>query len=197
MAAEGVLQTAIDDEEARALAAEAVLAASVSTEEAARISGDSTLQGNIDALSGAVAADFGALETDFQAAVSAEEAARIAADNTLTADLATEVARAQSEEARIEAKHDAHFDGFIKFAYLTEADAAMGSATHYIVNASSAKTFAFPAIADEHFFMVKVAEGSNAVTFTGSINGESDNEIVMHPGTSVMVVSYGGELYLF
>jgi hypothetical protein len=126
------------------LAAEAVLAASISTEEAARIAGDATLQGNIDALSGAVAADFASMETDFLAEVARVESESDAAEATLTANLAAEVTRAQGEEARIEAKHDAHFDGFVKVAYLTEADSAMGVATHYIVNASAPKAFTLP-----------------------------------------------------
>ena len=151
----------------------------------------------MNALSGAVAADFASMEASMVADIAAVQADVDQNEADADAAIASEATRAQGEEARIEAKHDAHFAGFISFAYLTEADATMGSATHYVVNASSAKTFAFPAIADEHFFMVKVAEGSNSVEFTGNINGEADNSITLHGGASVMVVSYGGELYLF
>jgi len=198
---ETALSGAIEDEEARALAAEAVLAASISSEEAARIAGDNTLQGNIDALSGAVAADFASLETDFQAALSSEVSALEAADTALSGALDAEIARATGEEARIEGKFDAHFDGFVKVAYLTEADMMMGLATHYIVNASAPKSFTIPMMTEEYFIMVKVAEGSQSVTFnaaTGeSIDGEVDGNVVLHPGASVMFVKKGGVMYMF
>jgi len=201
LAAELALQTALDDEEARALAAEAVLAASVATEEAARIAGDAALTNSVAALSGAVAADFAAMETDMQSALSAEEAARIAADATLTSNLAAEATLARSEEARIEAKHDAHFAGLVEVAYLTEADANMGVATHYIVNASSPKSFTVPTMGEGYFIMVKVAEGSNSVVFNAgageSIDGEADGSITLHGGASVMFVKKGGVMYLF
>jgi len=200
-AADALLQTAVDDEEARALAAEAVLAASITTEEAARIAGDATLQGNIDALSGAVESTFSQMETDFVAEIARVESESDAAEATLTANLAAEVTRAQGEEARIEAKHDAHFDGFVKVAYLTEADSAMGAATHYIVNASAPKSFTLPVMTEEYFIMVKVAEGSSSVTFSAaggeSIDGETDGNVVLHGGSSAMFVKKGGVMYLF
>ena len=119
----------------------------------------------------------------------------------MTADLATEVARAQGEEARIEAKHDAHYDGYVKVAYLTEADAMMGVATHYIVNASAPKVFTLPTMTEDYFYMVKVAEGSFSVTFNAgageSIDGEADGNIVLHGGASAMLVKKGGVMYLF
>ena len=200
-AADVVLQDNIDDADARALAAEAILAASITSEEAARIAGDNTLQGNINTLSGAVAADFASMESDFLAEIVRVETESDAAEATLTANLAAEVARAQGEELRIEGKFDNHFDGFVKVAYLTESSVAMGAATHYIVNASSAKSFTVPTMTEEYFFMVKVAEGSSSVTFnagTGeSIDGESDGSITLHGGASVMFVKKGGVMYLF
>ena len=200
-AADVVLQDNIDDADARALAAEAILAASISSEGAQRIAGDTALQGNIDALSGAVAADFASMETDFLAEIVRVEAESDAAEAALTANLASEVSRAQGEEARIEGKFDNHFDGFVKVAYLTEADAAMGVATHYIVNASAVKSFTVPTMTEEYFFMVKVAEGSSKVTFNAgsgeSINGEADGSITLHQGASVMFVKKGGVMYLF
>ena len=200
-AADVVLQDNIDDADARALAAEAILAASISSEETQRIAGDTALQGNIDALSGAVAADFASMETDFLAEIVRVEAESDAAEAALTANLAAEVTRAQGEEVRIEGKFDNHFDGFVKVAFLTEADAAMGVATHYIVDASSAKTFTVPTMTEEYFFMVKVAEGSSSVTFNAgsgeSIKGEADGSITLHEGASVMFVKKGGVMYLF
>ena len=77
----------------------------------------------------------------------------------------------------------------------------MGVATHYIVNASSPKTFTVPTMAEDHFFMVKVGENSNSVTFVAgageSIDGEADHEITLHSGASVMFVKKGGVMYLF
>ncbi len=201
IAGDAALQTAVDDEEARALAAEAVLAASISTEEAARIAGDATLQGNINTLSGAVAADFAAMESDFLAEIARVETESDAAEATLTANLAAEVTRAQGEEARIEGKFDNHFDGFVKVAYLTEVDTVMGPATHYIVNASAPKAFEIPVMTEDYFIMVKVAEGSSAVTLNAavgeSIDGEADGSVVMAGGTSAMFVKKGGVMYLF
>ena len=54
---------------------------------------------------------------------------------------------------------------------------------------------------EEYFIMVKVAEGSESITFSAgsgeSIDGESDGNIVLHGGASVMMVKKGGVMYLF
>ena len=218
-AADVTLQTAIDDEEARATAAEATLSAAISSEETARIAGDNTLQTNINSLSSSVASDFASLEADFVAAVTAEENARIAADTQLTNDLATEVARAQAaettlttnlaaeitraqgEEGRIEGKFDNHFNGFVKVASLGDADNVMGLATHYVVNVTSPKSFTIPAMTEAYFIMVKVAEGSEPVTLNAgsgeSIDGEVDGSIVLNGGVRATLVKVGGVMYLF
>jgi hypothetical protein len=54
---------------------------------------------------------------------------------------------------------------------------------------------------EEYFIMVKVAEGSSAVTFdaaTGeSIDGEADGSVTLYGGASAMFVKKGGVMYLF
>jgi hypothetical protein len=103
-AAEGVLQGNIDAEVARATAEELRIEgkhdayvtsndAALASEAATRLANDNTLQGNIDALSGAVEADFATMELDFQSALSAEESARIAADSGLQAAIDVEKGR--------------------------------------------------------------------------------------------------------
>ena len=100
-AAEGVLTSNLAAEVSRAQGAEAGLSAAISAEEAARIaavsaeatariSADNALGVRIDNLTTSVSND-----------LAAEQAARIAADNTLTANLASEISRAQGAEATL------------------------------------------------------------------------------------------------
>jgi hypothetical protein len=218
-AADVVLQEKIDDEEARATAAEAVLSAAISAEEARALLAEGVLTSNLaseitnrtnaDAFEAnlsavaraAIQADVDQNEADADAAIAAEQARAVAAEGVLTSDLAAEVTRASGEEIRIEGKFDDHFEGKVEVAYLTETSSAMGSATHYIVNASTAKSFTVPTMTESYFIMVKVAEGSESVTFnagTGeSFDGETDGNIVLHGGASVMMVKKGGVMYLF
>jgi len=200
-AQEAILAAEISAEEARALAAEGVLSAAISTEEAARIAAVAAENAAMLAAVAVVQGDVDQNEADADAAIAAEEARATAAEGVLTSNLATEVSRAQGEEVRIEGKFDNHFNGFVKVVELSETSSAMGSATHYIVNASTAKSFTVPTMTESYFIMVKVAEGSESVTFnagTGeSFDGESDGNIVLHAGASVMMVKKGGVMYLF
>lgn len=218
-AADALLQTALDDEEARATAAEAVLSASISTEmaramaaeavnaaaitaeEAARIAAASAEQTLRIGAEAAIQADVDANEAAGIAAAAAEQTLRIAAEAAIQADVdANEVASIAADNALTASIGEINA-GKIGINYLTEVDSAMGIATHYIVNASSAKTFTIPTMAESHYIMVKVAEGSKKVTFAAgsgeSIDGESDGEVVLHGGTSVMFAKKGGVMYMF
>jgi hypothetical protein len=218
-AADVVLQDNIDDEEARATAAEAVNASAISAEEARALLAEGVLTSNLAAeitnrtnadafeanlsavARAAIQADVDQNEADADAAIAAEETRALAAEGVNASAISAEVTRASGEEVRIEGKFDDHFEGKVEVAYLTETSSAMGSATHYIVNASTAKSFTVPTMTESYFIMVKVAEGSESVTFnagTGeSFDGETDGNIVLHAGASVMMVKKGGVMYLF
>ena len=218
-AADAALEVAVDDEEARATAAEAVLAASISTEmaramaaeavnaaaivseEAARIAAAAAEQTLRIGAEAAIQADVDANETASIAAAAAEQVARVAAEAAIQADVDANETASIAADAALTVSVGEINAGKIGINYLTEASAAMGTATHYVVNASSAKTFTIPTMAESHYIMVKVAEGSSSVTFAAgsgeSLDGESDNNVVLHGGASAMFAKKGGVMYIF
>jgi trimeric autotransporter adhesin len=182
VAAEGLIQADVDQNEADADAA-------IADEVAARVAGD--------------VAEAAARAS----AVTAEEGARVAGDAALQTSLTSEVARATAAENALQNNVSAMFDGKTTVHSINNAVAfasiVMPSGyAFYVVSNSGASAIATLPVLGANFKMTLsfAAAGTEAMEFQAPagmvIDGEADGKITLHPGSSVTFLENAGVYYM-